>query len=157
MHDVKALIAPEATLRQMALEFKAAVVCPLVQNFALVPITDELAKELKARVVEPEESLRVPDMAAGVASLASRFSRAGTVAYVSTEYFGGAGGQDALVWRDGSVVFRAEDNEDWPNSPISQALRFLGVKATDGQDEFDTVQLGKHRSTEEWAETYAQA
>lgn len=161
MHDVKALVASEKILRRMVLEFKTAIVCPLVQNLALVPITEDLARELEIHFIESEEPWLINDMAAGVASAASRLSSANDVAYVSTEYFGGVGGQRAIVWRAERIVFQADNHTSssagWPNSPISRALRFMGVKAAEGEDEFDTIGLGKYRSTEEWGETSAQA
>jgi len=44
-----------------------------------------------------------------------------------------------------------DEQKNWPNSPISQALRMIGVVAEQGMDEFDTVGLGKHRKTHQWA------
>ena len=40
----------------------------------------------------------------------------------------------------------------WPDSSISRALRQAGVVARPGEDEFDAIGLGTHRSTEGWAE-----
>jgi hypothetical protein len=44
-------------------------------------------------------------------------------------------------------------DQNWPNSPISQALRIIGVVAEQEMDEFDTVGLGKHRETHRWAKS----
>src|SRR5437588_3147842 len=46
MHDVKALIAKSDKLAAGTRRFESAVVCPLVQGFSLLPITEALAKEL---------------------------------------------------------------------------------------------------------------
>ncbi len=76
------------------------------------------------------------------------------VAYITTFYFGGQGGQDALVWDRGALLFSRTSpgyEKNWPNSPISQALRMIGVVAEPGKDEFDTLGLGKHRETHKWA------
>ncbi len=60
-----------------------------------------------------------------------------------------------MVWDAGQVKLQLSDGGDhniaWPNSPVSQALRTVGVIADEGQDEFDTVGLGTHRSTDRWA------
>jgi len=81
------------------------------------------------------------------------------VAYVEAEYFGGIGSQFAAVWHGAALVLGplmlAED-EPRPDagwSPISQALRHLGVSADGHYDEFDAVHLGRHRDTQDWIAT----
>jgi len=68
------------------------------------------------------------------------------VAYVETEYFAGEGFERAAVWRDGAPVLGPLDGA----GAINRALRFLGVVAEAGREEFDVVGLGRHRSLEEW-------
>ena len=137
MHDLKALVAPISVLEEVATRFVSAVVCPLVQGFALVPISDSFAQELKGLAPAQSDSI-VPDMVTGVATLAAELSLAGPVAFVSTEYFGGEGGQDAVVWKGLLVSVSLGDQPDspleWPNSPVSQALRLMGVVADAGKD-----------------------
>jgi hypothetical protein len=155
MHDVKALVAQERWLRDETVALKNAVICPLAQGFALIPITDALAEELKTATPNVEASLI--GMAPGVFNVALRTSKRTAVAYISTEYFGGHGGQDAVACLNGDVIFSPESkgyNDAWPNSSISQALRAIGVIANAGQDEFDTLGLGSHRETHRWAEAF---
>lgn len=161
MHDVKALVASNAILTDMDKRYSSAVVCPLVQGFALMPITDSLASEMAAVGKEYSESSAplVSNMAPGVATLAAELSAAGLVAYISTDFFGGAGGQDTIIWKNGRTIFALSDGPankfEWPNSPVSRTLRKLGVAADAGKDEFDTVGLGRHRTTERWAAAFA--
>lgn len=101
-------------------------------------------------------------------SLASRLERAaitasslGAIAYLEAEFFAGPGTQAAVVWDDGRVVLGPLQHDgddpapeqppmsDWP---INTALRRLGVRAGEGSDEFDALDLGRHRSTEGWRE-----
>ena len=157
MHHVTALIAKSETLAARTRQFDYAIVCPLVQSFALLPITEALAEELavyqsgtKAALTEP-----IPGVSDGLHALAIEISHDSPVAYITTSYFGGRGGQDALLWNKGGLRFSPATpgyDQNWPNSPISQALRGIGVVAEDGMDEFDTVGLGKHRETQQWAE-----
>jgi hypothetical protein len=89
----------------------------------------------------------VASLSPGLVLFAQEVSRSTAVAYISTFYFGGLGGQDAVVWENGMLVFGPTDecyNDVWPNSAISQALRKLGIIAAEGKDEFDTVGLGRH-------------
>jgi len=87
-----------------------------------------------------------------LAVAASTASAIGDVGYIEANFFGGDGNQSCIVWRGGEVVFgplRVDDEEpptprlrDWP---INRALRFFGVEAQPGHDEFDTVNLGRFR------------
>ncbi|MFI9393056.1 hypothetical protein ACIG53_19440 [Streptomyces bauhiniae] len=52
----------------------------------------------------------------------------------------------------GAELLHAPEGEAFPaeGSPISRALRRLGVIAAAGEDEFATVGLGRRRDTEDW-------
>ncbi|MFF2432010.1 hypothetical protein [Streptomyces mirabilis] len=83
------------------------------------------------------------------------WSAAGAVAYVEAEYFGGVGEQHAAVWADGAVVLgplHVLEGQPFGSagSPISQALQRLGVVADAATDEFATVELDRHRHSEDW-------
>lgn len=160
MHDVKALVASAAVLTGVTAPFGSTTLCPLVQGFVLLPLTDAVLREITAacQTAEPKQPA-IADVAQGVAQFASQLSLSGPVAYVSTEFFGGTGGQDVVVWSSGRVALLLSDRDgetiEWPNSPVSQALRAIGVEAIGGKDEFDTVGLGTYRSTEGWAAAHA--
>jgi hypothetical protein len=158
MHDVQALIAKSETLAAAARRFEHATVCALVQGFSLLPITDTLEKDLAIHHSQTTVTLTKPirGLSDWLHALAIEISHDSPVAYFTTAYFGGQGGQDALVWNKGGLRFSPATpgyDQGWPNSPISQALRTLGVVAEQGLDEFDTVGLGKHRQTHDWAES----
>ncbi len=158
MHEVRALIAKSNELAVSARQFQSAIVCPLVQGFSLLPITDALEKELDAYPSESKVALTKPmrGLSDGLHALAIELSHGSPVAYIATFYFGGQGGQNAFVWEKGSLRFSPTAqgyNQGWPNSPISQALRMIGVVAEKGMDAFDTVGLGKHRETHRWAKS----
>jgi hypothetical protein len=137
MHSIQALISTHAALTAAQPRLPGAVLCPMPQGFALMPV-DALDEGFAAQL-----SLHAP------------------VAFVSTEYFGGQGAQEARVWIDGQLALSLSDTTDapasWPDSPISRALRSIGVVAAPGQDEFDTLGLGRHRSNERWLEAQAKA
>ena len=158
MHDVAALIAKSDKLTAAARRFETVVVCPLVQSFSLLPITEDFAKELSIYASQTKAPLTKPikELSDGLHALAIEISHDCPVAYISTSYFGGQGVQNALVWDKGSLRFSPTTqryDQVWPNSPISQALRAIGVLAEEGMDEFDTVGLGKHRETHRWADS----
>lgn len=66
---------------------------------------------------------------------------------ILTDYFGGVGNQYANI-------FIGSDNANRNVTTINQALRFLGVPAKNGQDEFDTIELGKIRTQPDYLEKY---
>ncbi|MEB3042561.1 hypothetical protein [Rhizobium mulingense] len=76
----------------------------------------------------------------------------GLLAYIETEYFGGAGSQAAAAFADGDMIFSAAkpDTRDpiGPDDPINPALRRLGVEATGHVDAFAALGLGRFRSLE---------
>lgn len=152
MHDVRGLIANQVAMRQFVRELEAAVVCALPQGFGLLPLTDSLTRGLCAK--------RIPDSGLAPAPLAELFpklhdlalgvSEPVPVAYISTDYFGGEGGQDAGAWDKRASVFSPMSrgySREWPDASISQALRAIGVAADAGKDEFDSLGLGDHRKT----------
>ncbi|MER6357769.1 hypothetical protein ABT186_39740 [Streptomyces sp. NPDC001634] len=105
----------------------------------------------------PEDGLALGLLPGGIGRLLADWSAAGPVAYVEAEYFGGVGEQHAAVWVTGpSCWVRSARPEGEPfaaaGSPISQALRRLGVVAAPSQDEFSTVGLGRHRYNERWVQ-----
>ncbi len=158
MHDVQALIAKNAELAAGTNRFESAIICPLVQGFSLLPITEAFAKELTVSRLETKTAIAkpIPKLLDGLHALAIDISHHAPIAYITTSYFGGRGRQDALVWDKGSLRFSPTTqgyDQGWPNSSISQALRAIGVVAEKGMDEFDTVGLGKHRETHQWAES----
>ncbi len=87
--------------------------------------------------------------------LAAR-SAHGPLAYVEADFFGGTGSQYTQVWDGGKsalgpLLMNEADEPPPDGSPISRALRHLGVVAA-GSDEFDAVGLGRQRETEDWVE-----
>jgi hypothetical protein len=70
-------------------------------------------------------------------------------AVIATEYFGGVGSQ-------GAGVYRGVELASYEITTINEALRYLGVKAQEGCDEFDTVGLGGHRSMPDYLGKYVE-
>jgi hypothetical protein len=162
MRDVKVLVSRSETLLHATSGLASAVICPLVQGFSLLPITDAPRAELSKQPLSAKDLPASPlsEVSVGLHALALAVSSSAPVAYVSTEDFGGQGDQDAVAWQSGKVVFSPSSNgynREWPNAAISQALRVIGVASVEGKDEFDSIGLGNHRETHRWATAYAGA
>ena len=72
------------------------------------------------------------------------------LAYVAIETFAGPVHNGAIVWSEGDVVYRELIEEEDAEAPANVAMRMIGVTAAVGMDEFDTLGLGRHRSSESW-------
>ncbi|MEU3991752.1 hypothetical protein AB0F24_25905 [Streptomyces platensis] len=152
-YDLHAVIAEEEVLRGAARDLPAARLASIGQGLSLMPMTDVLFDSVAdGSGVGALGFWRLPG---GFEQSLAAWSAGGPVAYVEAEYFGGVGEQQAAVWDGGSIVLgplQVEEGGPFPSagSPISQALRRLGVVASAGDDEFSAVGLDRHRHSEAW-------
>ncbi|MEM9861578.1 MAG: hypothetical protein AAF938_08190 [Myxococcota bacterium] len=98
-------------------------------------MTDELLDHLNA--VHPSDGGRprvdgFDHLGGGLVSLLCLLSEHAPVAYIETEYFGGAGTQSAAAYLDGEEAF-AEGGVE-AGHPINRALQMIGVHRA-GSDE----------------------
>jgi hypothetical protein len=68
------------------------------------------------------------------------------MAYIETEYLAGEGYERCAVWQNAELALGPFDGA----GSVNQVLRALGVKSRPGQEPFDAVGLGRHRSIEGW-------
>lgn len=148
--SLEAVIAAEAVLRRLA---AAASIVPLHGPLSMLPMTDEYYDAVSVPDAPKLDGFwKVP---AGFGSSLAACSELGPVAYVEADYFGGVGSQSAQVWHRGTVALgpllvAVGERPPTAGSPISQALRALGVRRGTHFDEFDAVGLGRYRDTEDW-------
>jgi hypothetical protein len=125
----------------------------LGQGLSLLPMTDVLFDATTAADAARLDGFwKAP---AGFDRALRACSAHGPLAYIEAEYFGGAGEQSAQVWDGGQVVLgplHLAEATPTPaaGTPISQALRRLGVSKDDHRDGFDALGLGRHRDTNGW-------
>jgi hypothetical protein len=153
----QAVIAAEPLLSSVAHTVEGARVVPLPQAFALLPMTDAFYDAVACGASEaaddrPDGFWKLPP---GFDRTLAAWSEGGPVAYVEAEYCGGTGQQTAQVWHGGVVVLgpvHIAAGVPFPaaGSPISQALRRLGVARGRHADEFEAVALRRRRDTEDW-------
>jgi hypothetical protein len=156
MYCLRTVIATEQVLSKLAGVIEDAHDAHIVflgQHLSLLPTTDALFDAVTvAGASLPDGLWNVP---AALDRMLAACSANGPVAYVEAEFFGGTGEQHAQVWDNGAVVLgplHLGENEPIPpaGTPISQALRRLGVTKGNHYDEFDAVGLGRHRDTKDW-------
>jgi len=129
----------------------------LPQQFVLLPVTESyLDSEVLAHtIISPFMCLTH-----ALWDSAVRWSSDCGVAYIETDYFGGIGTQQAIAWRDASIVFgpntaetmvdrRSKLTRHYGGRPINDALAAIGVTTDKDMDEFDTLGLERFRSFDE--------
>jgi hypothetical protein len=139
---LQAFVGTAVALGERASDFQHAHLVLLPQRMALIPLTDQLHLEVgKGSEADCFEKLSVP-----VLQWAQRISSIAPVAYIEAEFFGGAGGQSAVVWSRGLEAMAPTHLQ----GAINQALRFLGIQIGNVHDEFEALGLGRNRDTRDW-------
>jgi hypothetical protein len=78
------------------------------------------------------------------------FGKDKTIAKISTDYFGGAGHQEAKLFVNNKKEYDKSSEFDWSERPINTVLKMMGVSKKDRQDEFDEINLSNYRSNEDF-------
>lgn len=164
-YELRAVIAKLHIVERLASDWRLATAIPLGQDFGLVPMTDELHADI-IELADCDDASPIPefdDFSQGLLAVIERASNLGPVAYVEAEFIGGLGSQSAAVWLKGRFILSpvrtdygfhrepAADSASRCPFPINRALERLGVVPGKGQDAFDTLRLGRHRATDDWA------
>lgn len=144
-YTIQAIIGKAKIIRENAP--CATCVVPLPKGMALLPITDAVqeAYGIDCLPLTDEGETVTPS---AISAFASRFANSGSVAYIEAEFFGGAGVQAHVMWHENAVSPQPVVGQ----RAINEALRQLGVDPEEDLDEFDSVDLGRYRFTDDWAE-----
>lgn len=150
-HSIRGFVARPETLQAIRARFPSAKLVGLDAGFALVPGTEALIVEIDAADPAGERMARSIDFLfdhPAMLRLLADVSARGPIAFVETDYSGGRGAQAATACVDGKIVASKERQGEGEGEarPINHALRAIGVARAPGEDEFDTVCLGRFRS-----------
>lgn len=151
MHNIHAIIGRFNDLDARGeLVFPSSLIA-LPHGMGLIPVHDDFYRAKCAgndapTVIDTFEFLTAEFLA--WLTLASKETR---LCYCETDYFGGAGGQGAVVFDNGACIFGPEFRQD---GPINHALSVMGIESSDNSgDGFQMLDLGKYRSSEQWLES----
>lgn len=111
----------------------------------LVPMTESLFDEIN----KFEQTKNLGDfvlMTTGVENHMLKMFVKGILSYIEADYFGGYGTQSSIVWKDGT---RSELFQNKKNA-INSALKLIGVSNSGFIDEFQSLQLGRHLTIDDW-------
>lgn len=157
-HAVSLFVGPLPALRVIAAASPRARIFALsasasAASYLVLPLTEDVHDDIHAAFGTGDWLDNGPMLSSSDLALAQRASRGTALAYVETDYFGGQGRQNAVLWRDGTLVLQPAELPSGSSRsrslwPINAVLRGLGVSAALGHDEFDTLGVGRWRSNE---------
>ena len=163
-HQISAFIGQYHSLQILATQLCHSHITALAQSYYLLPIlvetldTCHIATPSTFPAEYPEFDRLFPELI----FLAQDAARQTPLAYVETDYFGGVGSQSAILWKTTNTYgpFRSETryiNNTFITTPegewaIKRVLYALGVQLLPNHDAFDTLGLGRFRSSEDWIE-----
>lgn len=78
------------------------------------------------------------------------FGKDKTIGVISTDYFGGAGHQEAKLFVNNKKEYDESSEINYSVRPINDVLKMIGVVKKDRQDEFDTIGLSNFRSNRDF-------
>lgn len=142
---LQAFITKKANHKNVTDFYKNAVAVDIGQDLALIPFTTALFDEIN-QLTESKAIGKFDYLTKNCEVELLKHMGDIKFAYIEADYFGGEGGQIAIIWKEQKRIYLSEfgDNE------INKVLIDFGVIAKDGKDEFDTVGLGQNRRTNEW-------
>lgn len=146
-YNLKAFICREPDQNLLTEKFDWAVSVPLGQELALVPMTEELFDQINNFFTSPAVD-KFEYMTENIEQIVLAAIGNRKLAYVEAEYFGGEGGQIAIIWSNN----KREQILSFGQNKINEVLKGFGVIAKEGQDEFVTLGFGLRRNTKEWIE-----
>lgn len=156
-HTVQAFFGPLVVLRryrQIVPEVRVFALTPQPQFFAM-PLDDDLRDRLHASYGTGDWEESGPALSSGDKAFAAKASQGAQLAYLETDFFGGAGVQGAAVWEDTRLVMAPASIEVGAGTrrpisiwPINTALKRMGIKPLAGADCFETIGLHLYRSVD---------
>lgn len=145
-HCIHAIVAPHVTSDVISSCWPELPRLIRDNGFNIFPVDADL---IDARIAPDETPNENGDefmlLTPGFLKLLQSLSRDGQLAYVETEYFGGAGGQGALVFHNGVQIMPPT----WDVfGTINNALKLIGVKHQETGDRFDAIGFGSVRDND---------
>lgn len=152
-HCIHAIIADVATADDISRKWVQLPRLNCENGFCIFPVDGEL---IDHRIAPHETPTSTGDefmlLTSGFRDLLRSLSVGGQLAYCETEYFGGVGGQGALVCRDGEEIMPPRWGE---SGAINAALKLIGITRGWLADEFTVARLDGFRCNDDILERIA--
>lgn len=157
VHSLQAVITKREAIEEIKQKLSNLSFVELPQNLVLIPVTDFLHDELDELYNSRNNSvfMEFDYLSAPIVSFLEEYSRKTPVAYIETDYFGGAGRQSAALWSDSkldegpfqSITFNKQElSISCDEKAINRVLKKMGVSNSMSKDEFEAVGLEQYRT-----------
>lgn len=146
-HHIQVIIGAPASAQFIARSWPELPRLDIGGGYVVFPVDAELIDEK----VAPERTRNDPAdefmlLTASFQCLLNELSAQGPLAYIETDYFGGAGGQGAAVYSHGDELLPPT----WRRiGAIDAALELLGVERGTSRDRFESIGLDRVRSNDD--------
>lgn len=149
-YNLEAIICKDGLSNIITSEYKSAKRISLKNNLFIIPYTEELYDELNQYKKSEDYN--------GFFLLNEKLFRylliksvVEPIAYIEVDYFGGVGQQSAIMLDKEEIILdtTAGKSED---GAVNLVLKEFGIKREQSLDEWDTVEMLRHRHTEDWLE-----
>jgi hypothetical protein len=154
-HCIHAIVAPADTADLISSQSPELRLLDHDNGFTVFPIDADF---IVARIAPDKTPTLTGDefmlMTNGFRLFLQSLSIGGQLAYVETEYFGGEGGQGAVVCRNGSEVMPPTWRE---SDTINDALKLIGMSRGTCADEFVAAGFGLVRNNDQILDQIANA
>jgi hypothetical protein len=142
---LQAFIGKEKDVTSVFRRFNSVIIHDLEQGISVITLTEKLFYE----ITNSTPSENIPGFEYLTSSLETNVLKiVGSVAigYVEASYWGGEGNQSGVIWQNGERIFFSINEQD----VINKVLRYFGVSADKGYDEFDTLRFSLLESQRDW-------
>jgi hypothetical protein len=142
---LQAFIGRQNDLKPIIDKYHNACSINVGQDIAIVPMTEDLYDEINQMNVSDGVSTFMY-LTKSIETEILNLIDAKNIGYIEAEYHGGQGGQTAIIWTD-----RQRSNViEYGQGAINSVLKRFGVVTDIGKDEFDTLNFGRYRQTNDW-------
>lgn len=149
-HNLSAIIGSWTATEKLAADWPCAQTIHLPQGYCLIPLTDDFFDTVTA-VFGTSNEASTTDLiylTAAIHHLLCQYALHDKLIYIETDYTGGVGTQAGVLYSNGQISTLPQSD----SGIINGLLQALGVKRLPGKDEFDTLQLGRYRHTNDFVD-----
>lgn len=151
-HSITAVIGVAETVERLATMAGGIALTPIGFGLVIAPLgPDQIDRLTKLQPGEYRPGFTY--LSAALEDALLQAAGSARLAYIETNYFGGAGMQAAAVYQDGQTLLRSATATgprlSGRDSPVNGALRALGVSPSPGRDEFEAAGLDRFRSLDD--------
>ena len=146
-YNLQAFICGKNNTELLTNHFTEAKKVYMGQGLDLIPMTEELFDEINNLNLSDSVDkfvFKTEQMEQEILKIIGHVK----FAYVEADYFGGLGGQNAIIWNKKM----REHLFEYGQGKINMVLKDFGVIANPGNDEFLTLGFELRRDTREWFE-----